>query len=117
MTKPQQADFEDDQPLSPEAEAVMAKVRRRAGLSMLLMLAGFMAIVLVVVYRLATMSSDAAAGYGLEAIALPAGAQIVSAQVQDGRVTVTYAGEAGQAIRIFDGETGEMLREIAVVAE
>lgn len=95
----------------------MAKARRRAGLSMLVMLAGFMTIVLVVVYRLATMSSDVASEYGLEAVALPAGAQVVATQVQDGLVTVTYSAQEGQGIRIFDGETGELVREIAVIAE
>jgi predicted nucleic acid-binding Zn ribbon protein len=116
MTDPQ-TNFDKDEPLSPEAEAVMAKARRRAGLSMLVMMVGFMAVVLVVVYRLATMGGGVAEQYALEAIALPAGAQVISTQVQDGLVTVTYNGEAGQAIRIYDGANGELLREIAVIAE
>jgi predicted nucleic acid-binding Zn ribbon protein len=116
MTDPQ-TKFEKDEPLSPEAEAVMAKARRRAGLSMLVMMVGFMAVVLAVVYRLATMGGDVTDQYALQSIALPEGAQVISAQVQDGLVTVTYGAEGGQAIRIFDGETGEMVREIAVVAQ
>ena len=84
---------------------------------MLVMTLGFMAIALVVVYRLASMGSDVGQRYALETIALPAGAQVISSQVQDGMVTVTYAVDGAQAIRIFDGETGELAREIAVVAE
>lgn len=110
-------DIDKDEPLGPEAEAIMAKARRRAGISMLVMTIGFMAIAVVVVYRLATMGSDPAAEYALQAITLPAGAQVISSQVQDGLVTVTYEAEGAQAIRIFAGETGEMVREIAVVAE
>ncbi|SDG54197.1 hypothetical protein SAMN04487974_103449 [Pelagibacterium luteolum] len=95
----------------------MAKARRRAGISMLIMMIGFMAVVLVVVYRLATMTSPVAEQYGAQQIALPSGAEIVSSQIQDGLVTVTYGLDGAQAIRIFDGETGELVREIAVVAE
>lgn len=84
---------------------------------MLVMLIGFMAVVLVVVYRLVGMGGDSTERYALEAIALPAGAQVISAQVQEGLLTVTYAAETGQAIRIFDGETGELVREIAIAAE
>jgi predicted nucleic acid-binding Zn ribbon protein len=116
MTQPQ-ADFDKDEPLSPEAEAVMAKARRRAAISMLVMLIGFMAIVLVVVYRLVTMGSDVSERYGLQSIALPAGAQVIAAQAQDGLLTVTYATDDTQAIRIFDGTTGEMVQEIAIIAE
>src|SRR5690606_4619409 len=83
MTQPQ-ADFDKDEPLSPEAEAVMAKARRRAAISMLVMLIGFMAVVLVVVYRLVTMGSDVSDRYALQSIALPADAQVISSQVQDG---------------------------------
>lgn len=95
----------------------MANARKRAGWSMLVMMVGFMAIAVVVVYRLAVMDSDPAGQYALQSIALPAGAQVISSQVQDGLVTVTYDAGGSQAIRIFDGETGEILRDIAVVAE
>ena len=81
------------------------------------MIVRFMAVILEVVYRLTTMGNDVTDQYELQSIALPEEAQVISAQVQDGLVTVTYGAESGQAIRIFDGETGEMVREIAVVGE
>lgn len=96
---------------------MLAKARRRAGWSMLVMMAGFMTIVLAVVYRLATMSPDTDDRFALQAIALPEGARIVSTQLQDALVTVTYLAGDTQAIRIFDGRTGALVREIAVVAE
>lgn len=95
----------------------MAKARRRAGISMLIMLIGFMAVVLVVVYRLSTMGSSADAAYQLESVSIPAGAELVSAQADGGMVTVTYRTDDASTIRIYDGKTGEMVREIAVVAE
>ena len=96
---------------------MMAKVRRRAAISMIIMLIGFMAIVLVVVYRLVLSGGDAAEQFQAASIALPAGAQVISAQAEGGLITVTYAAGDEQAIRIFNGETGEMVREIAIVVE
>ncbi len=84
---------------------------------MLVMMVGFMAIALVVVYRLSTMSTDASDAFALDAIALPAGAELISAQAQDGLLTVTYRAGDTQALRIFNGETGEIVSDIAVVAE
>lgn len=95
----------------------MARVRRRAAFSMIIMLIGFMAVVLVVVYRLVSMGDDVADQFALQEISLPSGAQIVSAQAQDGVLTITYTADGAQGIRIFDGETGELVREIAVVTE
>lgn len=114
MTHPQD-NYEQDEPLSAEAEAVMAKARRRAGLSMLIMMLGFMTIAIVVVYRLSTMGSGIEQRYALEEVVIPAGAEVVSAQVQDGLVTVVYIFEGGQTLRIFDGKSGELVREIPVV--
>lgn len=95
----------------------MAKARRRAAISMLIMLIGFMAIAGAVVYRLATLNVDPAAEYGLESVVVPAGAQVVSSAVQDGLVTVTYRLGTDTTIRVFDGETGDIVREIAVVGQ
>ncbi|MCD7060422.1 DUF6476 family protein [Pelagibacterium xiamenense] len=108
---------EDDKPLSPEGEAIMAKARRRAAISMLIMLIGFMAIAGVVVYRLATLNVDPAAEFALETVSVPAGAEVVSSAVQDGLVTVTYVLDGTTTIRLFDGETGDIVREIAVEHE
>ncbi len=57
------------------------------------------------------------ADYALAAVKLPSGAEIVSAVAADGRVSVTYRNGATTSIRIFDGRTGEILREIPVISE
>ena len=108
---------DEDEPLSAEAQGVMDKARRRAAISMVLMLIGFMAIAIVVVYRLATMSEAPAGQYTLEALALPAGATVIATQLGDGLVTVTYELAGVTAIRLFDGEDGALIREIAVVSQ
>lgn len=95
----------------------MARARRRAGISVLIMLIGFMAIAGVIVYRLSAMSSGAEARYAVESVAVPAGAEVIAAEVRDGLVSVTYRSAGQVAIRIYDGKSGELVREIAVVAE
>ncbi len=84
---------------------------------MLILLVGFMAVAGVVVYRLSTMSSEPGGAYALESISVPAEAELVSATAQDGLVTVTYRSGETTAIRLFDGRSGELLREIAVVGD
>jgi len=42
---------------------------------------------------------------------------LVSAVAADGQLTVTYRSGAMTSVRIFDGKTGEMLREIPVLSE
>lgn len=106
-----------EQPLGEEALAIMAKARRRAAISMLIMLVGFMAIALVVVYRLSAMGSADEGRYGAEAIALPQGASVISTQIGDGLVNVTYEIDGATAIAIFDGATGEQVGTIAVETE
>lgn len=93
---------------------MLAKARRRAALSVGLMLAGFMAIAGVIVYRLAGTESGPAARYALEAVALPAGAEVVGAQLEDGAVAVTYRVEGGMAIGLYDGRSGDLIRTITV---
>lgn len=95
----------------------MAKARRRAGISVLIMLIGFMTIAGVIVYRLSTMSSADDARYATETIVAPAGAEIISAHAQDGTVTLTYRQDTVTTIRIYDGRSGAVIGEIMVVAE
>lgn len=95
----------------------MAKARRRAGFSVLIMLIGFMAIAGVIVYRVSSMSGGVETRYALEQVSVPAGATLISSQVADGLVTVTYAIDGASGIRVYDGASGELVREIAVVAE
>ncbi len=84
---------------------------------MLVLLLGFMAVAGVVVYRLWTMSPEPGAAYGLESVSIPAGAEVVSAAVQEGFVVVTYRLDGATLVRLYDGSSGEVVREIAVVAD
>lgn len=83
------------------------------------MVLGLIALGGAVVYRVSQSSSPAqpAGEYVIAALNVPDGAEIVSAVAADGKVTLTYRLGSMTSVRIFDGKTGALLREIPVVSE
>lgn len=104
--------------LTPEARAIIGRARRSFLFSIGLLIVGFIAIAGALVYR-ASQSQPAPTGadYVIAALTVPVGAEIVSAVAAEGMVTVTYSIGAMTSVRIFDGRTGQMIREIPIVSE
>jgi hypothetical protein len=114
------SDPNSDAPLSPEARAIIGRARRSFLFSIGLLIVGFIAIGGALVYK--SMQSSGASGasgadYGIASLKIPSGATVVSAVAADGKVTVTYKNGLMTSLRIFDGKTGEMIREIPVLSE
>lgn len=109
----------ETQELSPEARAIIGRARRSFVFSIGLLIVGFIAIGGALVYRASqnSGSSPTGADYVIAAMPIPAGAEVVSAVAADGRVTLTYRLGSMTSVRIFDGKSGAMLREIPVVSE
>lgn len=84
--------------------------------SMGILLVGLIAVGIAVVYR-ASQSGGGGSDYSLAMLRIPQGGEVVSAVAADGRLSVTYKVGAMTSVRIFDGKSGEMIREIPVVAE
>lgn len=84
-----------------------------------LLVLGFIAIGGALIYRSANSGGGSAAGgeYVIASLKLPPGAEVVSAVAADGKVTLTYKSGLMTSVRIFDGKSGEMIREIPVVSE
>ncbi|RYG94343.1 MAG: hypothetical protein EON57_18470 [Alphaproteobacteria bacterium] len=103
--------------LSPEAKAVLGRARKSFFVSVGLLMLGLIAIGGALVYR--SSQSDAGQGgdYVIAAMKIPAGGEVISAVAAGGQVTLTYKLGAMTSVRIFDGKSGEMLREIPVVSE
>ena len=97
----------------------MARARKSFLVSMSLLVLGFLAIGGALIYRSATAGSTAgsAAEYVIAALKIPGGAEVVSAVAADGKVTLTYKVGLMTSVRIFDGKSGEMIREIPIVSE
>jgi hypothetical protein len=100
-----------DEPLSPEALAILSKARRSFGISIGILLLGFMAIGFAIVYR---VMRDAPPPAVVEAISIPAGAEIVSAMVSDGAINVTYTMDGITTLALFDQATGVMTRSVLI---
>jgi hypothetical protein len=117
MSDPQETDEKKAPELTPAALAVLTRARKSFFISIGLLLLGLMAIGGAVVYRTSQNNNAATGDYVIAALNIPAGAEVVSAVAADGRVTVTYRLGAMTSVRIFDGKSGEMIREIPVVSE
>lgn len=95
----------------------MNRARRSFGVSMLVLLLGFIAIGGAIVYRAMRDDAGPASRYQLEAVSLPAGADVISSVAADGLVTVTYRIGGATEVRIINGETGETVGAFAIANE
>ena len=104
--------------LSPEARTIIGRARKSFLFSIGLLLIGFLAVAGALIFRTGGGNTSPSGGdYVIASMSIPAGAEIISAVAADGRLTVTYRAGPMTSVRIFDGKTGELLREIPVLSE
>lgn len=117
MSDPQKT--AEPQELTPEARSIIGRARKSFLFSIGLLIVGFIAIGGALVYRASQDGGGSGAGseYVIASLKIPPGAEIISAVAADGQLTVTYRSGPMTSVRIFDGKTGEMVREIPVVSE
>ncbi|HEY8594595.1 MAG TPA: hypothetical protein VIL84_05065 [Devosiaceae bacterium] len=113
MTAPNPHSGDAPEELTPEARAVIGRARRSFGLSIAVLMVGFIAIALALVYRSARDGGSPADGYALGEIALPAGASVVSIVPSEGMIAVTYDLGGVTQLRLIDGKTGAVLRDVS----
>jgi len=93
-------------PLDPQQEAIVRKLKRMAIYSTALMVAGVLAIIGVIVYRLSNPApAPKAAPIAAITNALPKGSRVVSTAVSDGRIVVTIERNGITEMRVFDLST------------
>ena len=90
---------------------MFSKARRSFGISIGILLLGFMAIGFALVYR---VMRDAPPPVVAETVTLPAGATVVSAIVNEGAINVTYTVGGVTTLALFDQATGELTREVLI---
>lgn len=100
--------------MSPEAARVIHKARRSFGFSLLVLLLGFIAIAMALVYRSVRTDGSLALRYGVSQISLPANADLISAVPAEGLIALTYRLNGQTILRLIDGKTGSVLRDIPV---
>jgi hypothetical protein len=104
----------DERELTPEANAAIGKARRSAGFAMGIMLLGFMAVGVAIVYR---VMRDAPPPTIASTVTVPAGSEVVSALSTDGTIQVTYRAGSAVMLAIFDAKTGELRQTTTIAAE
>lgn len=97
------------EPLTPEVRAMLGKARRSFGISIGILLLGFMAIGFALVYRVMRDKPPAEMAARIE---MPAGAEVLSAVVAEGMLNVTYRAGGVVHLRLVDQGTGAMVREV-----
>jgi hypothetical protein len=115
MSDPQ--DKAETPELTPEQKAVLNRARKSFMVSIGLLVAGLIAVGGALVYRASQSEPKPGGDYVIASLKIPEGGQVVSAVAADGQVTLTYRLGAMTSVRIFDGKTGELVREIPVVSE
>ena len=96
---------------------MLNRARKSFMVSIGLLVVGLIAIGGALVYRASQSEAKVQGDYVIAALKIPDGGEVVSAVAADGRVTLTYRLGAMTSVRIFDGKTGELVREIPVVSE
>lgn len=93
---------------------MLGKARRSFGISIGILLLGFMAIGVALVYR---VMRDAPPPTVAESVVLPDGAEVVSALLSEGAINVTYRANGMTTLALFDQATGELTRSMVIGAE
>lgn len=94
--------------------AMLGKARRSFAVSMGILLLGFMAIGVALVYR---VMRDSPPPTIAESVTLPAGSEVVSALNTDGTIQVTFRTGGATMLNIYNAGTGELERSVTIGVE
>ena len=93
---------------------MFSKARRSFGISIGILLLGFMAIGFALVYRVLRDRPEPTIA---AEVSLPTGAEVVSALVSDGVINVTYTVNGITTLALFDQASGAMTRQVVIGAK
>lgn len=105
-------DDDDDAPLDPAAERLQQKLKRLVFFSSLIMVAGFIAVFSVILYKVMGPGSQSAAqkaGEFAATIAVGPDAKVRDVELSDGRLIVLVEEGAASALLQIDPVTGRVL--------
>lgn len=108
-------DKDDDEPLDPAVERIQQRLRRLILVSGGTLAIGVLAVLFAVVWRVMHLQPSKGAAW-TATIELPAGATVVSSDVDGDRVAVTLDGTDGRAIQVYELSTGRMLGRTVLIA-
>jgi hypothetical protein len=108
----------DDNPLSPEAERAVAKVRRLMMIASVTTFLALAAVLGVIGYRVFHLGGSAASqgGFADVTAALPAGAKVISTSVGSDHIVLTIEVAGGIEVLTFDPDTLKPLGRLQLKA-
>jgi hypothetical protein len=119
MSSPQDTQNSTDatSDMTPEAREIIRRAKRSFGFSIAILLLGFIAIVIALVYRSTRDSAEPVASYVQTEISLPAGSELISVVPSSNHVTITYQLPGKTLAKIIDSQTGAVLHDITISTE
>ncbi|MCF6344433.1 MAG: hypothetical protein L3J15_07170 [Devosiaceae bacterium] len=123
MSKNSSDDNSTSEGISPEVVAVIARAKRSFIFSIGLLIVGLLSIALVLIFKSDERGNNLEAKndikdkYSVGMLVVPDGAQIVSAVPNEGMVAITYIKNGKTTLRLIDGTTGAIIRDISFVKE
>lgn len=117
MSNTQPNNDDQNQEISADAAAVIARARRSFGFSIGLLILGFVAVALALVYRSGAKQETPGEAYSAGVLTLPAGAEIYSAVPSEGMFAIAYEVSGTKRLRLIDGKTGAIVRDIDFVSQ
>lgn len=99
---------DDDKPLDPAAQRLQQKMRRLVLISSLTMLLGLAAVFVAIIYRVNKID-DTEAHEFVSSLSLPAGHEVRSATLSDGKIILLLRSNGADTLNIYDAQSGRAL--------
>ncbi len=125
MSKKSSSDNSTSEEISPEVVAVITRAKRSFMFSIGLLVVGLISVALVIIFKSGNIdenvrkniSKDKESLYELGMIIVPSEAKIISSVPSSGLIGVTYEIEGKVKLRLIDGTTGSIIRDIDFIKE
>lgn len=103
--------------MTPEAREIIGKAKRSFGFSVAILLLGFIAIVLALVYRSMRDGNEITIPYVQTQVSLPSGSEVLSVVPTSERITITYEQGGNTLAKVIDSNTGAVVADITIELE
>jgi uncharacterized integral membrane protein len=108
---------DNNEAISPDIEELIARAKKRFIFSISLFLIGITAVIFVVIMRAGEKEKSVEQNYTAGTIVAPSGAEILSAVPSEGMIAITYSLNGKVKLRLINGSTGAIIRDIDFVTE
>jgi len=97
-----------EKPLDPAAQRLQQKMRRLVLISSLTMVLGLAAVFVAIIYRINKIDDTEAQDF-VSSLSLPAGHEVLSATLSDGKFILLLRSNGADTLNIFDAQSGRAL--------